>query len=121
MKYFIAGIAMLISIGWNLLQANNTSTEEAHAQIQIHGKVKGLQGNMVLNINDKYLPLSDFDRFTFQVYKKPQEQLTMHIVEKPENQHCEIVKSATTHNRMLLDIHCKKITQPISDNTVVIL
>ncbi len=121
MKYIILGFAMLSSIGWNMLQSNNIETNKL-VKIQIDGKVQGLQGHMVLKIEDNYLTLKPSDHFTLLAHSESKELLTMHIVAQPDKQQCEVFKSTPTKDTLHLNISCQDNSiKNIQDNTIVAL
>jgi len=119
MKYIILGFAMLASIGWHMLQPNTTKQNKL-AQIQVHGKVQGLQGRLVLKIEDSYLNLDAYDRFTFLAQVASKERLTMQVVAQPEKQRCEVLKSNPTENIMHINISCQGITDNTAKNDTIV-
>ncbi|PKG40114.1 hypothetical protein [Psychromonas sp. Urea-02u-13] len=120
MKYIIISVTILFSVAWYWIQSHN-STHIQTTKVQIHGKVQGLQGTVVLNIEDKFLTLSPYDRFTFQLHTSSKEELNMQVIDQPKDQHCAIAKRKAAHDRMILRILCKGIPQPISNGSVVSL
>jgi len=104
MKYMILGFAVIISISWHMLQSNRTSNSQ-DTKIQINGKVHNFKGKIVVNIQDNYLTLSAFDRFTLLI--RGTEKLTMQVVDKPENQQCKIVQTKNNNNVIRLNIYCQ--------------
>lgn len=111
---------ILLSIGCYLIQAENKKNN-LYTQLKVQGKVQGLQGRMILNIEDNYLSLNPFDRFSFQVQVISNAQLSLHIIEQPENQQCEIIKSPPAQNKVTLKILCKSFAQPNLNGAVVSL
>lgn len=118
MKYIILGIAMLFSITWHWAQTVNTEKSQ-YTQFHIEGKVIGLDGNMVLKIEDNYLSLASMDRFTFVADATAQDQLTMQIINQPDNHSCELLKTSPKQNKIKLNISCQKVTGPFSEDAIV--
>lgn len=112
MKYIMFSFVVIITISYNMLQFSDAKINQ-HSKIQIHGKVHGLRGNMILNIQDSYLTLNTLDRFTLLVKVTNQDKLTMLIVDKPKDQQCEIIKSANSNHIVRIDIYCQIISNVI--------
>jgi hypothetical protein len=79
MKYIILSVTILFSVAWYWIQSSNSAKSQSK-KVQIHGKVQGLQGTIVLNIEDKLLTLSPYDRFTFQLHTAFKEELNMQLL-----------------------------------------
>lgn len=120
MKYIIISFAILFSVALYWLQLYNTENTQ-YTKIQRHGKVQGLEGIIVLNLADNHLTLTPYDRFTFQIHTESTENLTMQVIDQPQDQDCEITKSIATLNRINLNILCKKIIQSASGEAVASL
>ncbi len=119
MKYIIIGFTVALSISWQMLQTNSEKRNQ-HPQIQINGKVHGLKGNMVLNIQDNYLTLSSLDRFSLLV-QADQDKVTMWVIDKPQDQQCEIIKSKQSNNAIRLNIYCKMVETVSLNSTLSML
>ena len=119
MKYIILAFAMLGSIGWHMLQSNNSEHKQL-TKIQIHGKVQSLQGSMVLKIEDNYLNLNAYDRFSFIAHTPSKELLTMRVVDQPKDQYCDVLKSNPTKNTIRLNIFCQVITNTVIKDDVIV-
>jgi hypothetical protein len=118
MKYIIICLTILFSVAWYLLQSSNMNRIH-NTKVQIYGKVQGLQGNLLINIEDNLLALRTSDRFTFQISRESPGKLTMKVIKQPKGQHCEITKLNAVPKRMNLNILCENNTQSSLNNAVV--
>ncbi|PKF61401.1 hypothetical protein CW745_08670 [Psychromonas sp. psych-6C06] len=103
-------IISLFSI-WCWVKYDN---EKFTQPIQIHGKVTGLEGKLVLNIENFHLNLGELDRFTFMAYSATPEQLIIQVSTQPQNQHCQLASTHERQDKMRLKIHCADINEEAS-------
>ncbi len=119
MKYIVIALALLGSISWHTLQSNSADSNKLK-QVQVHGKVQGLQGSMVFKIEDSYLNLNAYDRFTLLVQVVSKDLLTMQVVDQPENQRCEVFKSNPTQKIVRLNISCLNIADKAAKTEAIV-
>ena len=119
MKYAVVSFIILILSGWSWVKPDISKQPQ---QVKINGKVFGLQGKVLIKIEDNYFNLATSDRFSLLVNTTPtQKKLSMEITVQPKNQNCELSTSKKDIKTIYLKVSCHQLVAEHRSNKIAAL